>query len=273
MQPTGSSTQTAEYTLPFEAAPVVEIVREAARLAMEWRGRFVAEFKGDNTLVTEADRQIEAFLHEQLQALAPQFAFLGEETGLTGDPDAPCWVIDPIDGTTNFVRDLPLWCISVGLVYRRRVIFGVIAVPPQQEIYWAMAGQSAYLERGGEVFELHVPDRDVLIQEELIGCNTSVEEAVDFRGVPCRARNLGSLAYHLAALSRNTLCASMALYHKIYDVAAGVCICEAAGCVVRYLDGREWSADVVGGKALTPMIVAPPGAMRILLERVAIREN
>ncbi|MDF2441621.1 MAG: Inositol monophosphatase family, partial [Abditibacteriota bacterium] len=86
-------------------------------------------------------------------------------------------------------------------------------------------------------------------------------------------RNLGSLAYHLTALGRNALCASLAHYHKIYDVAAGVCLCIEAGCEARYLDGEPWTADVSAGKAPQPLMVAPPQVMKVLLEHLSMRET
>ena len=145
--------------LPFEITAALGIAREAARLALELHGRAAVEVKADNTLVTEADRALEAMLHERLGELAPDWSFLGEETGLTGDKNAPCWVIDPIDGTTNFVRGLPLWCVSIGAVQNGKAIFGAIAVPPQGELYWAAQGQGAWREFGGKITQLQATDR------------------------------------------------------------------------------------------------------------------
>jgi fructose-1,6-bisphosphatase/inositol monophosphatase family enzyme len=270
---TSSPAGTHAVQLPFELAAVVSIVREAAQLALELQGRCAAEIKPDNTLVTAADRELEGFLGQRLAQLAPTFSFLGEETGLTGDPDAPCWVIDPIDGTTNFVRDLPLWCISVGLVWRGRAVLGVLAVPPQNELFYAATGQGAWMERAGTVRRLQTLDQGTLIQEDLIACNTSVEEVVEFASVPCRLRNLGSLAYHLTLLARGTVCASLAHYHKLYDIAAGICLCEEAGCEANYLDGQPWTADVTAGKQRVPLQVAPPQVMKVLLERLSMREQ
>ena len=263
-----------DWALPFELSEVVSIAREASGLALQLAGHFQAEIKPDNTLVTQADRALEALLHEKLAALAPEFSFLGEETGLSGAPESPCWVIDPIDGTTNFVRGLPLWCISIGLVHRGRVVLGVVATPPQGELVWAATGHGAFagrLDDASIALPLRARDPQTLIQEDLIACNTSVEEAVDFVGVPCRLRNLGSLAYHLSLLARGTLCASLAHYHKIYDVAGGVCVCIEAGCEARNFDGTLWIADVARRDA-TPLLVAPAGAMQVLLNRLTLRE-
>lgn len=261
--------------LPFDVAQVVAIAREASVLALELAGRCAAEIKPDNTLVTQADRTLEALLQQKLAALAPGYSFLGEETGLSGDADAPCWIIDPIDGTTNFVRGLPIWCISIGLVHRGRAVLGVLAVPPQNELMWGVAGQGAFWSRldiASPAQPLRARDPQTLIQEDLIACNTSVEEAVDFSDVPCRLRNMGSLAYHLTLLARGTVCASLAHYHKLYDVAGGICLCEEAGCVVRNLDGSEWTATL-GTQKLVPLLVAPPQAMQVLLDRLTFRQT
>ena len=254
--------------LPFDPATACNIVHEAAQLALHMHGRAAVAVKRDNTLVTEADRAVENFLHEKLGQLAPDFAFLGEETGLSGDIDEPCWVIDPIDGTTNFVRDVPLWCVSVGLVQRGQAIFGVVAVPPQDEVYWASSGQGAWRHKDGQTVQLHTSDRVELMQEDLIACNTTVEKVLDFTNVPCRLRNFGSLAYHLVALARGSLCASLAHWHKLYDIAGGMCLCAESGCEARYIDGRAWTAEVSSSGSSVPLLVAPPKTLAILLERL-----
>ncbi|HEX8552391.1 MAG TPA: inositol monophosphatase family protein [Abditibacteriaceae bacterium] len=258
--------------LPFQSEDAVAVVRDAAQLALEMRGRYAPDLKADNTLVTQADREIEEFLRGRLATLAPDWAFLGEETGLEGDPEAPCWVIDPIDGTTNFVRGLPLWCVSVGAVHRGHAIWGSVAVPMQNEIFWAAEGEGAWhgALSGGEWTRLQVVDAPELMQEDLIGGNTTAERGVDFRGIPCRLRNLGSIAYHLTAVARGALLAGLMRQHKLYDIAAGMCLCHEAGCVARYLDGREWDAQVVAPKEPQPLIVAPPQAMEILLNKLTL---
>lgn len=246
-------------------------MREAGQLARELRGVARVELKSDNTLVTEADRAVEMLLRERLGALAPDYAFLGEETGLTGSPDAPCWVIDPIDGTTNFVRDIPLWCISVGLVYGGRAIFGTIDVAPLHQTFWAASGAGAFKQTGEQTLPLKVPDSDSLMQEDLLVCNTTVEHVVDFSGVPCRQRNFGSLAYHLAVAAQGSVAASISHWHQLYDIAAGVCICEEAGCRISYVDGGEWTANALAPRETRPLMAAPPRRMAYLLDRLTLR--
>jgi fructose-1,6-bisphosphatase/inositol monophosphatase family enzyme len=259
--------------LPFELSAVVALAEAASKLALEWQGRCLAQVKADNTLVTEADRAVEAFLHEHLSALAPGFSFLGEESGLSGAADAPCWVIDPIDGTTNFVRGVPLWCVSIGLVHESQPILGVVSVPPQNEILYGARGAGAFI-RGADGIErrLQARDPEMLIQEDLIACNTSVEEAVDFSGVPCRLRNFGSLAYHLTLLARGVVCGNIAHWHNLYDIAGGMSLCLEAGCAPKYLDGTEWEAQVVRGKMQAPLLIAAPNCLQVLGTHLSLRE-
>ena len=252
--------------LPFEIPAAVNIAREAAHLALELHGRAAVEIKSDNTLVTEADRALEAMLHVRLGELAPEWSFLGEETGLTGDKNAPCWVIDPIDGTTNFVRGIPIWCVSIGAVQDGEAVFGIVAVPPMGEIYWAARGQGAWREHNGKVQRIHATDRAELTQEDLIATNTTVDKRIDLTRVPCRNRNLGSLTYHLVATARGSLLASLSQFHKLYDVAAGVCLCTEAGCVASTLDGAPWQARVTSKAERAPLLVAPPKTTKLILE-------
>lgn len=254
------------FSLPFEISDALEILATATQLSLEMRSSARAIQKADHTLVTEADRAIEAFLREKLSLIAPGWSFLGEEDGLSGDPTAPCWVIDPIDGTTNYAKDLPLWCISVGAVHDGTPIFGMIAVPEANEVLWAAPGQGAYLQTRNGTRKLAIADDLPLEQEDLIASNTTVERVVDFSNVPCRLRNFGSLAYHLTALARGSLVATIAHYHKLYDVAAGICICIEAGAQVRYLSGDAWRAQVKTSAETQPMLCAAPQTLKFLID-------
>jgi len=257
--------------LPFDPKAAIEIVREAAQMARDLQGRVRVDIKPDNTFVTEADRQLEAFLREKLGALAPEYSFLGEEYGLTGDPNAPAWVIDPIDGTSNFVRNVPLWCVSVGLIVGGRSVFGIVAVPPQNELYWALNGEGAWHERDGNSTRLQVQDRTTFMHEDLIAFNTEVERVVNFSDVGGSQRNFGTVAYHMVSLAAGSMQAALACKHQLYDVAGGMCICVEAGCVAKYLDGREWVGDLTEGKALVPLLIAPPQTGELLAQALIVR--
>jgi len=259
-----------DFSLPFAPDDALAIAREANALALSMKGA-APELKSDDTLVTAADRAVERFLHERLAQIAPGWSFLGEETGLSGDPNAPTWVIDPIDGTTNFARGIPLWCISIGAVTNGEPVFGVLAVPELDELYWAAKGQGAWKIKNGQTRRLQVIDHLPLAQEDPIAGNTTVDRIINFADVPNRLRNFGSLAYHLVLLAQGGIVANVAHYHKLYDVAAGLCLCFEAGCEARYLSGEKWHAVVSTKSETTPMLCAPPQTLQFLLDNLKMK--
>jgi fructose-1,6-bisphosphatase/inositol monophosphatase family enzyme len=259
--------------LSFEMDAVLAAVREASHMGRQLQGNCRAELKPDNTFVTEADRAIETLLRERLSTLTPGWSFLGEEHGLSGDPDAPAWVIDPIDGTNNFVRDLPIWTISVGAVFEGKAICGVVAAPVLNEVSWASQGQGAWREYNGEVSRISVQSRGSRTHEDILAYNTEVESAIDFSRVPGCMRNFGSVAYHLTLLARGALCAALARRHRLYDVAGGMAICQEAGGHAQYLDGRPWIADLTAPKEAIPLLVAAPRTIEMLDGVLTLRQS
>src|SRR5258708_1466213 len=133
--------------------PYFDAAKEAALRAAEvlayWRRKFVVKEKGRFDLVTEADVASQRAIQEYLSARFPDHAFLGEEEGASKSrpvPDAPpTWIIDPIDGTTNYVHDCPFYCISIGLQVAGELVVGVVYDPPHKEMFAAAAGAGAWL--------------------------------------------------------------------------------------------------------------------------------
>src|SRR5690606_22040697 len=96
---------------------------------------------GAADMFTEADLKAEATVREHLMALAPDYGFLGEEGGLTPGRDADhVWVVDPLDGTTNFLTGSPLFAVNIALARQGDVIAGVTYVPAMNELFWAESG-------------------------------------------------------------------------------------------------------------------------------------
>lgn len=259
--------------LPFSLESALDVLDRARTLALTLHGTVSTEVKPDQTLVTEADKGLESFLRHELAQIAPDWAFFGEEGGITGDPNAPCWVIDPIDGTTNFVRDIPLWVISVGAVYQGEAIFGMLCMPQLDETLWAARGRGAWRRWGGAVTQLKVQDRLPLMQEDPIAANTTVERILDFTLLSNRLRNFGALAYHLCLTARGAVVANIAHHHKLYDVAAGICVCREAGCEVRYLDGANWTAQVKTASETVPLLTAAPETLQFLIDNIRFKES
>jgi histidinol-phosphatase len=128
--------------LDFEAiARVAESSADAARLEVLPRFRAVAvETKPDGSPVTEADKAAERAIRMRLRAAFPDFAIQGEEYGVEGAGDAPCWLVDPIDGTIGFSRGIPLFSTLIALVVAGEPVFGLIDLPGVDERYVGWRG-------------------------------------------------------------------------------------------------------------------------------------
>lgn len=212
---------------------VKRLVVEAGERARQRRGAVVPERKADRSLVTEVDRQTERFLSDALTKAYPEFGFLGEEYGRRGDPEAPLWACDPIDGTTNFVFGLPHWCVSVGLIHRGVPLLGALYLPCQEELFWAVRGGGAFCNGA----RLHAPDRDALQAEDPLCLTSGPMKHLNLRGLPGVVRCLGSVATEVAYTARGSFCATVGRGESIVDVAAALCVAFEAGCEFRTLSG------------------------------------
>ncbi len=132
-----------EWRNRYEVA--VEAAYRAGKVAMGYfDGDFQVEWKSDQSPVTVADREAEQSLRTAIHAAFPQDGFLGEEYGDTPGSSGYRWIIDPIDGTRNFVRGIPIWATLVGLEYKDEQIAGIADVPGLGQTYRALRGDGAF---------------------------------------------------------------------------------------------------------------------------------
>lgn len=200
--------------------------------------------KGDREIVTDTDEAVERLVRDFLARQTPGLGFLGEETGARGDRET-YWVLDPVDGTTNFSHGLPLSAVSLGLVHGDRPVLGVIALPFLGARYWAADGHGAYKDD----VRLHVsgttglsgalvalsnygggPEAPV---RDLVSATLDRELSLRTQGL----RRLGATAVDLVFLAEGSLDASVTLGNCTWDTAAGVAIAREAGAVVVDSDG------------------------------------
>jgi myo-inositol-1(or 4)-monophosphatase len=243
------------------------IAREAGQLALDHladRSRLQVETKGPHDFVSAADRAVEALIAARLAAAFPDDALLGEESGrsITADSASLVWVIDPIDGTANFVRALPDWCVSIGLLVEGRFEIGVIYVPTLDELYAAQRGQGAFC--GGK--PIHASDRTA-IAGSTIGLDYSFgRPSADHRAQIAALhahggeyRRNGSVAVSLTRVASGALDGFIELHLNAWDVAAGIVLVQEAG---------GWTNHFLAGDGLVrgnPMIAATPGVRDELL--------
>jgi len=243
------------------------VAREAGRLALDYladRGRLQVEAKGPHDFVTAADRAVEALIAERLAAAFPTDALLGEESHTAHTPDTAdlLWVVDPIDGTANFVRNLPDWCVSIGLLVQGRPELGVIYVPAADELYAARRGHGAFCNS----VAIHASDR-ATIAGATIGLDHSFgDPSADHRAHIAAVhahggeyRRNGSGAVSLTRVASGRLDGFVELHLNAWDVAAGIVLVQEAG---------GWTNDFLAGDNLgknNPIIAAGPGIRDELL--------
>jgi histidinol-phosphatase len=126
-------------------AAAVEAARAAGEIALRYyRGRFDVTMKPDQTPVTQADREAERAITRILGQAFPEWGFLGEEFGAAGSKETR-WIIDPIDGTKNFVRGIPIWAVLIALEEHGEITAGVVLNPVTGALYTARKGEGAFL--------------------------------------------------------------------------------------------------------------------------------
>jgi histidinol-phosphatase len=132
-----------EWRSRYEVA--IDAARKAGQLALNYFDASVAvEWKSDKSPVTVADREAEALLRSTLLGKFPGDGFLGEESGYVTGTSGFRWIIDPIDGTRNFVRAIPIWATLVGLEYKDEQIAGVVEIPALNQTWRALRGDGAF---------------------------------------------------------------------------------------------------------------------------------
>jgi len=223
-------------------------VDAAADVLLSKLGRVEVRLKGYADFVTEADTGAQRAVVEIIHGEFPHHAFLGEEGTAGQSTDSQYrWILDPLDGTTNYVHGVPFFAVSLALECEGRPIVGVIYDPMLRERFTAAAGCGAQLN--GQSIRVSNVDRlgDALVS---IGLPARVvADSVDVRwmiqsAVHCLSiRRTGSAALNMAYLAAGRFDISWALTTKAWDVAAGAILIEEAGGVVAGLNGQPLNAQ------------------------------
>ena len=226
----------------------IETARDAGRLLLEKFGRKIAiSKKGDINLVTEADLASEALIIERIRSYFPKHSVLAEESGaaaLDGESQWK-WIIDPLDGTTNFAHGYPCWCVTLALEHAGEIVVGVTFDPTRNELFAAERGRGATLD--GKPIKVSATEElaDALLvtgfpydikHREKFARNLT-ELLLKSRGV----RRDGSAAIDLAYVACGRFDGFWEEGLNPWDVAAGLLLIEEAGGRVSYYDGSKFS--------------------------------
>jgi myo-inositol-1(or 4)-monophosphatase len=234
--------------------PMVNIALRAARKAGEQivrasddLDRIDVEVKGGNDFVSEVDRNAEREISYHLRKAYPDHAILGEESGLSGDENADYrWIIDPLDGTTNFLRGIPHYGISIACTYKGRLEHAVILDPVRREEFTASRGRGAQLN--GHRIRV---SRRTSLEGALLGTGFPFKDHCDDRlgpytkslellaGQCAGIRRGGAASLELAYVAAGRLDAFWEIGLSIWDIAAGVLLIREAGGLVADVDASE----------------------------------
>ncbi|MDO4740346.1 MAG: inositol monophosphatase family protein [Eubacteriales bacterium] len=220
--------------------------QSAARKAGEYllsRPSFSVMHKLANDYVTEADQTSESIIRSELLSRFPDDGFFGEESGESAGAGGR-WIVDPIDGTANFICDLPLYTISIAYEEAGEIVVGCVFCPRLDEMYTAVKGQGAFLN--GEPIR---PSQKTVLRDAIVGMSFAARyEDAKARMLPLLPallrgvsdlRRLGSAALDLCLVACGRYDAFLELHLFLYDIAAGMLIAREAGAVVSGWPGDE----------------------------------
>jgi len=241
---------------------LLQAAREAARRAGTMLHRNIHEsnqvfFKGEVNLVTDCDHLAQKIIFDYLHGLFPKHDFLGEE-GLNNDTGSDFqWIIDPLDGTTNFAHRFPIFCVSIGFRHRDEIVVGVVFDPSREEEYWAVRGGGAFLN-GLPISVSSVGDlnRSLLATGFPYDIRHSRDNIGHFLNFITRAqavRRCGSAALDLCYVAAGRFDGFWEMKLNPWDVAAaGLIVREAGGLTTDFLGNpmrRTWP-DVLASNGL-----------------------
>ena len=259
MQVAAKAKTPATANLPAEvAAQLPDVEREAVAMARE-AGRIVSSLFGQSVQVnykddkqtdpvTAADIQSQAYLFQAITERFPDHGILGEEKNDNDDQEALAadwlWVLDPVDGTTNFLNGLPVWAVSIGVMYRGLPVAAALYLP------WPHAdgGSVLHAHKEGGAFQdgqrLELADPEEIIANRLSGIpgsfGTQYHVGKALRRKAGEPRVTGSIAYELAMVARGAMQYCVIGGPRLWDMAAGVLLVAEAGGSVMLRRGKGW---------------------------------
>jgi len=241
--------------------PIDEFARVGTRAALEaggllmkrFRTGFAVSHKGDVNLVTEIDVAAEQLIVSRLLEAFPSHAVLAEESRPDAAPGVHTWIIDPLDGTTNYAHGLPVFCVSIGLEIMGELVWGIVYNPNLEEVFMARRGEGAWMNDSRiEVSAVTTLNESLLATGFPYDIRTSEQNNLDyFREFALRAqavRRAGSAALDLCYVAAGRFDGFWELKLSPWDCAAGyLMVREAGGAVTNFKGdpGSIWDRECV----------------------------
>jgi myo-inositol-1(or 4)-monophosphatase len=251
---------------------VCEQARAGGEILQAWAGKFTVREKGPADLVTEADLASQEAVRQVVLGAFPQHVFLGEETPCDARPEGEfCWVVDPLDGTTNYVHGVPEYCVSVALERQGQLLAAAVFNPVCDDCFTAAAGGGARLNgRPIQTSDCREMSKAVVAASFPPGVRRDAAEVQQFLAVLTAAqsvRRTGSAALNLCYVAAGRFDAYWTTCTKPWDVAAGLLILQEAGGVTTDLTGQ--SIDLFNPK----IVVAATAELAAEIRRLVASEQ
>ncbi|WP_035236449.1 inositol monophosphatase family protein [Desulfobacter vibrioformis] len=226
---------------------IKNLALDAGRICLDGQKQLTIhdlEFKSAKDIVTSIDKEVEAFLVKALLDRYPDHGILGEEYGAVQTKSGFRWIIDPIDGTTSFVHQLPFYSISIALEKEGEMVLGVVYAPALGQLFYAEKGKGAFMD-GTPIHVSGTRELDKAVMATGFAClragwqnnnlpifNEIVPQLRDIR-------RFGSAALDLCYTALGSLDGFWEMNLNIYDIAAGIVILKEAGGVVTDFTGAQ----------------------------------
>jgi len=194
--------------------------------------------KGASDFVTRADTAAEQIIRDELMAARPTYGFLGEETGeIEGQDPTRRWIVDPLDGTTNFLHGLPHWAVSIALEHKGQIVAGVVYDPTKDEMFFAEKGAGAWMNESR--IRASVRNR---IDESLYATGipfatrgelpATLKDLANLMPACAGVRRFGAASLDLAYVAAGRYDGFWERSLQVWDMAAGIVIAKEAGAIV-----------------------------------------
>ncbi|MBM3200279.1 inositol monophosphatase [Candidatus Woesearchaeota archaeon] len=236
----------------------VRAAKAAGKILMENYGKDnKVSVKHDLSLVTNIDAACEEKIREIILKKYPDHSIVGEEGGDDNKEADYKWVIDPLDGTHNFIYNIPIFGVSIGLARNKEPIGGVIYLPPMKEVYSAEVGQGCFLNgKKLTIKDSHLKESLISISSCYFRLNSEEARAVTrkFLNSCFEMRVSGCAVYNLSGILTNRFGVLVSRSAKDWDVAAGVVMIREAGGVATDYQGNQWrlgSPSIVAGNKVS----------------------
>jgi len=242
--------------------------RVGAELLVQSHHANATQTKDDGSLVTAWDQWADAEIRTALTAQFPDHGLLTEETSHRFPDCEWCWIVDPLDGTTNFAKGIPIWGISLGLLHWGVPVFGHVYMPPLGQTFEGILDPPLALGNG---IALRPASPAIGPNTFFSFCSRSLHLMTP--GFPCKIRALGSAAYNFLCVANGSMVGAVEATPKIWDIAAAWVILRASGAhwlplekepIFPLTPGQDYER-----RAFPTLVVAQPDLVPIFLPYVA----